>query len=80
MKSYFPTPIAGGDNCVISSNTLNGIQGHEITDQGISIRAKFAESAMQALIIANGRNEVSAEYIVKQSIICADELIKQLEL
>ena len=79
MKSYFPIPIAGGDNSVIPSNILNEISGHEIADLGISIRAKFAESFLSAIIIAS-KDKKPVDVNVADAISYADELIKQLGL
>ena len=79
MKSYFPTPIAGTSTTIMSSETLNKEVNQQVADQGISIRAKFAESFLSAIIIAS-KDKKPVDVNVADAISYADELIKQLGL
>ena len=70
---YYPTPIAGGDNAVISNNQVVN------TYPGVTIRTKFIESFMSALIVAYGNSPRSSDLLIDTATKYADDLIKSLK-
>ena len=54
-------------------------EGDEVVETGLTKREYFAIMAMQGLL-AQTPNRVEISVIVKESIDCADELLKQLDL
>ena len=75
-EPYYPTPIAGGDNSVVSAPTVS------YTYDGITIRQEFAKAAMQGFCADQEKMYLdpknTAELIAFYSVLCADALIEKL--